>query len=99
MGDCSYLLMLCCVTALQMSHLHSQQQTPAELASKLLEASCRGRNFTAFYLHIREKQGMTRRYPPWPNSKVANKAISGGGDKDPLLYMCMHAKDLTYMHV
>lgn len=71
MSGWGYLLLLCS-TALQMGPLQGQQSSqspPAELASRLLEDSCKADNFTAFYLHIREKQGMARKFPVWPAGK------------------------------
>ena len=43
-------------------------ESPAELATRLLRDSCSADNFTAFYLQIREEQGMSRRHPHWPNN-------------------------------
>lgn len=68
MGGCSYPELLCYLVALQANLLLGQEQTPAQLAKELLDGSCNGDNFTDFYLRVRERQNVNRRYPPWPNN-------------------------------
>lgn len=70
MDGCSYLLLF--ITAMQMNAFQGQPQSNEQtvrllLAERLLEDSCNADNFTAFYVNIREKQGVSRRFPIWPN--------------------------------
>ena len=41
-----------------------------ELVQDLVEGSCNPKNFTAFYLGIREMEGVDRMFPSWPNGNL-----------------------------
>lgn len=61
------LLSICAYSAVATHHGHLQAEFPVQMASRLVDESCNAENYTAFYLHIRDMENMTRRFPVWPN--------------------------------
>lgn len=75
MGTWSSLLLL---LAVQVNHLRADRaEDPEQLAARLIGESCNLNNFTAFYLHIRDLQNMTRRFPAWPNGELGKNSSFG----------------------
>lgn len=65
-----------------------EEKLDLQLAEKLIGDNCRtAANRTAFYLQIREMQGMARRFPTWPNGETI-RAGSGLASADGHATIC-----------